>query len=118
MLAVSVASCAAVSDYKVFNRSDQLVVIAPGLSVEPCGAASWNSEVVREAGEELLKFVLQGDYSWVPSGAVILEGLPPEKVDQSKPITIVVSGTNPVRVHDGPLPESQLPACGGAAILK
>jgi hypothetical protein len=111
-----VASCGPAFELVIINRSDTPLALAPGVIIQGCSEAGLTAAEVERASRELTQVMVSGDESWIPVGAMQLPGPPGQRIGAPKPQTLVISGTVGPRVFDGPVPEQDLPPCGGAAL--
>ena len=89
----------------------------PGIVVPACSRSAYTKAQVSAAQDAFTTAFANGDQSWIPADAVqFTSGTPGQRIGAAKPQTIIVSGTAPISVVDGPVPDDALPACGGAPI--
>jgi hypothetical protein len=108
----------ATPDVVFVNRSGRNVALAPGIIVQSCDSAAFSDAQLKAAGDEFLKRAMSGDLSWVPADALAFQGgLPGSPSGAQKPTTYILSGASQPQVVFGPVPDSELPSCGGEPIF-
>jgi hypothetical protein len=115
---VVLAGCASAPDVVILNRTNVALSVAPGVLVPPCTAIGFTRAELESAGDELLKRVVKADYSWIPEGAVLLEGgIPGDPFGAAKPMNVIVSAEAPPEIAYGPIEEADLPDCSGTPVF-
>jgi hypothetical protein len=108
------AGCTTTVDVVIVNRTEALVVVAPGIEVAACSSGAYQRSQLEAAGKELVKRVLDDDMSWLPDGAVFLEGgVPGSRIGAPKPMNYVISSGAPPTVVYGTMRSEDLPGCDG-----
>ena len=114
LAAVAVASCSEPVDLVVVNRSDAAIAFAPDLIVAPCSTAGYTRAQL-EAGMRVRLELL--DDEWLSEGAVPFgEQIGGRPIGSMKPLTMIISGSDDIRLVDGPVALDALPSCGGAPV--
>ncbi|HET7494425.1 MAG TPA: hypothetical protein VFJ80_03185 [Candidatus Limnocylindrales bacterium] len=110
--------CATTGDVVIVNRTEALLVVAPGIEVQHVHPEPTSAPSSRELAKELVKRVLDDDMSWVPDGAVFPEGgVPGSRNGAPKPMNYVSSSSAPPTVVDGTIRSEDLPGCDGTPDL-
>jgi hypothetical protein len=121
LLAALVLGCANdVPDVVLENRTETLIAVAPGILLEPCSSTSYSEMELRAAGERLLELsqndVVGDEVAWIPAGAARLDGIPPSRVGEPRPYTLVIRSDRAPEVTYGPVEGARSP-CGGLPVL-
>ena len=82
------------ADFVLVNRSDVPLAFAPGIIVAPCSEASYDESTLRAAGDKLVELNLNdidGDEeTWIPDGAINVDGVPPRRIGSPSPMHFVI----------------------------
>lgn len=116
-----IVACSVVSPAELIfhNRSDVPIALYPDVTVPPCSTIELNQAAIDAGKARFDAAFASGDFdgAWVPAGAVqFLTGVPPRRIGEIEPVTVVVSGVAEPRFVLGRVPEVELPPCGGQPV--